>query len=104
LGKPDIAATGVSFVYADLGIELVIRDEKVYSIHCVHHINGAPAVKACKYQTSEGIGIDSTESEIISAYGEPSKRSKGALSYNKLGMRFELDSGQVSLIQLLKPW
>jgi hypothetical protein len=104
LGKPDIDATGISFVYADLGIEVVIRDEKVNQIHCIHHINNAPAVKACKYQTVEGIGIGSTESEIISAYGEPSKRSKGALTYNELGMRFELDGGQVNLILVLKPW
>ena len=107
LGKPDIDATGISFVYADLGIEVVIRGEKVYQIYCVHHINNAPAVKACKYKTAEGIGIGSTESEIISTYGEPYKRGESALSfitYNELGMRFELDNDQVVLILVLNPW
>ncbi len=104
LGEPDIAATGVSFVYADLGIEVVTRDEQVHSINCVDHIKDAPEVKACQHKTSEGIGIGSTESELIAAYGEPYKRGSSGLMYNELGMRFELDEDQVKLIGVLKPW
>lgn len=104
LGKPDIDATGISYVYAHLGIEVVFRDEKVHSIHCVHHINNAPEVKACKYRTEEGIGIGSTESDITSAYGEPFKRSNGALMYKALGLRFEFNDGQVQKIIALQPW
>jgi hypothetical protein len=104
LGKPDIDATGISYVYADLGIEVVIRDKKVHSIYCVRHIVNAPEVKACEYQTAEGIGIGSAESEIIAAYSEPTKRSMGALMYKELGLRFELENGQVQKIIVLKPW
>ena len=103
LGKPDIDATGISYVYADLGIEVVIRDDKVHSVYCVHHIPNASEVKTCEYQTEKGIGIGSTESDIIAAYGEPTKRSKGALMYKELGLRFELENGQVQKIIALKP-
>lgn len=103
LGEPDIDSTGISYVYADLGIEVVFRDDKVHSIYCVRHINGVPGFKACTYQTKEGIGIDSSESDIITAYGEPTKRSRGALMYKELGLRFELENGQVEKIIALKP-
>jgi len=104
LGKPDIDATGISYVYADLGIEVVFRDDKVHSIYCVHHMKGVPDFRVCKYRTQEGIGIDSSESDIITAYGEPAKRSDGALMYKELGLRFELENGQVRKIIALKPW
>ena len=104
LGKPDIDVTGITYVYADLGIEVVIRSDIVRCVYCVHHITGAPFVKACEYQTEEGIGIGSTESEIIAAYDEPTKRSQGALTYKEFGLRFELQNGQVQKIIALKPW
>ncbi len=104
LGKPDIDATGISYVYADRGIEVVLRDDKVYCIYCVDHIPNAPDVKACAYQTAQGIGIGSSESDIIAAYQEPSKRSPGALMYPQLGLRFVIENNQVQKIIALKPW
>jgi hypothetical protein len=104
LGEPDIDATGISYMYAAEGIEVVFRDGKVHSIHCVDHIANAPEVRTCQYRTSEGIGIGSTESEVVSAYGEPGKRTPDALMYNDLGLRLELDNGQVHKIVALPPW
>jgi len=98
LGRPDIDATGISYVYADLGIEVVFKNDKVLNILCVHHINNAPNVKACKYRTVKGTGIGSTESDVTSAYGEPTKLSNGALMYKELGLRFKLEDGQVHTI------
>ncbi len=73
LGKPDFSPTSISSVYADLGIEVIARDgEPVSAITCVRRIQNAPTVKECKYKTAEGIGIGSTESEIISAGCNPS--------------------------------
>ena len=105
LGKPDTDATGISYVYTDLGIEVVIMDGKVHSVYCAHHLTpNVPEFKACKYRTEEGIGIGSSESDIMSAYGEPTKRGNGALMYKELGIRFELDNDQVQKIIVLKPW
>lgn len=104
LGKPDIDATGFSLVYADLGVEVVIIDEKVRMIYCVNGMSNAPEVKACKSQTVEGIGIGSTESDIISAYGEPTNRRGGSLMYKDLGLVFEMSNGQVNILTAREPW
>lgn len=104
LGEPDIDATGISYVYADRGIEVVFRDGLVHSIYCVDHIDNAPEVKTCTYRTPEGIGVGSTESEILSAYGQPFKRTQDALMYKEQGLRFELDNAQVQKVIVLQPW
>jgi hypothetical protein len=103
LGKPDIDATGFSYVYADLGMEVVLKNDKVVNILCVQHIPNAPEVKACEYQTAEGIGIGSTESDIIAAYNEPTERNSGYLIYSDLGLRFKIVNGQTQKIVALKP-
>ena len=102
LGKPDIDATGISYVYADLGIEVVTRDDIVHSVICVQHILNAPEVKSCEYQTAEGIGIGSSEADIVAAYNEPTKRRSGVLMYMELGLRFELSNGHVQKIMASK--
>ncbi len=60
----------------------------------------------CPYRTPEGIGIGSTEAEVIAAYGEPAIRDKVGVSWTayEVGLRFEFEDGQVSLIGALKPW
>jgi len=103
LDKPDIDATGISYAYADHGFEVIFRDGQVHSINCVHHINNAPAIKPCPYKTAEGIGIGSTESKVLAAYGEPDKRTRVGWAY-KSGVRFEFTDGEVSLMGVLKPW
>lgn len=102
LGKPDIDVTGFSYVYADLGIEAVLKDDKIVNILCVQQIPNAPEVKACKYQTAEGIGIGSTESDIIAAYNEPTERNSGFFIYRDLGLRFKIVNGQTQKIIVLK--
>ena len=102
LGKPDIDATGFLYVYADLGIEVVLQDDKVFNIFCVQQIPDNPEVKACEYQTAEGIGIGSTESDIITAYNEPTeRRDSGYLIYKDPGIGFQLENDQVQKIIVL---
>jgi len=103
LGKPDLDVTGVSIVYADQGFEVIHPNDKVHSINCVHHIDLAPNVKTCPYRTPEGIGIGSTEADVIAAYGEPDIRESVGTAY-EIGLRFEFTDGKVSLIGVLKPW
>jgi hypothetical protein len=104
LGKPDIDATGFSYVYADLGIEVVLKDDKVFNIVCVQQVPDIPEVKACECQTAEGIGIGSSEPDIITAYNEPTeRRGSGYLIYKNLGLGFKLENDQVQEIIVLKP-
>ena len=98
LGEPDSEVKGNYYLHADLGIEVLFKDGKVCSICCVGHIDNDPNVKACKYRTEKGIGIGSTESDVTSAYGEFTKLSNGALMYKELGLRFQLEDGQVHKI------
>ena len=85
--------------------ELLLTKDKetVHLIICVHHIDGAPEVKPCPYKTPEGIGIGSTESEVIAAYGEPYKRQKIFLGYKEPNLIFELEDGKVNRINVLTP-
>ncbi len=108
LGKPDVAATGISFMYKSLGIEVVAKDkETVSAISCgnPHNIN-TPVVKAlgtaCKFKTAEGIGIGSTGDQILQAYGDPTKKSDERLLYKDEGIGFFLFDGKVIGIWLLK--
>ena len=98
LGKPDFNVKGFAHVYSDLGIQVLIRDDKVVSVFCRQHFPNAPEFKSCEYQTAEGIGIGSTESDIIAAYNEPSRRRNGRLTYKELGLVFELVNDRVQMI------
>ncbi len=108
LGKPDVAATGISFMYKSLGIEVVANDKKtVIAISCgnPHNIN-TPIVKAlgaaCKFKTAEGIGIGSTADHILQEYGEPSRKSNDGLLYKDDGIAFFLSDDKVIGIWLQK--
>ncbi len=107
LGKPDVAATGISYMYTSLGIEVVARDEVVSHIYCGNpNGNSLPIVKAmetaCKFKTVEGIGIGSTEEQVLKAFGQPTKRSNGTLRYKDESMSISLANDKVIGIVLMK--
>lgn len=102
LGKPDFDVKGFAHAYSDLGIQVLIRDDIVISVICRQHFPNAPEFKSCEYQTAEGIGIGSTESDILAAYNEPSRRRNGRLTYRELGLVFELVNDQVQMISTEK--
>ena len=107
LGKPDVAATGISYMHTSLGIEVVARDEVVSHIYCGNPSgNTLPIVKAmettCKFKTVEGIGIGSTEDQVLKAFGQPTKRSNGTLRYKDESMSISLANDKVIGIVLMK--
>ena len=108
LGKPDVAATGISFMYKSLGIEIVARDRQTISaISCGNPNNADTAVvkaleKACKFKTAEGIGIGSTQARITDAFGQPTKRSGNRLLYKDKRLSFTLTDDKVIGIWLQK--
>jgi outer membrane protein assembly factor BamE (lipoprotein component of BamABCDE complex) len=108
LGKPDVAATGISYMYSELGIEIVAKDTVTIStIYCGNpHGKTEPIIKAmekaCKFKTAEGLGIGSTESQIVKLFGEPSKRRGNQLIYKNKRMAFFLTDDKVIGIILMK--
>ncbi|RKY09625.1 MAG: hypothetical protein DRP66_01705 [Planctomycetota bacterium] len=108
LGKPDVAATGISYMYKSLGIEIVAKDRQIISaISCGNPNNVDTAVvkaleKACKFKTAEGVGIGSTEARITDAFGPPTRRSGNRLLYKEKGMAFTLADDKVIGIWLQK--
>lgn len=101
LGKPDIAATGISYMYRDLGIEIVAKDSvTINAIVCGNPSGRTMAIvkaqeKACKFKTIEGIGIGSTEEQVIKAFGQPTNRSNNKLGYKNKRMSIHLSNGKV---------
>ena len=107
LGKPDVASTGISYMYTSLGIEIVARDDVVSHIYCGNpHGKSLPIVKtmeeSCKFKTAEGLGIDSTESQIVKAFGQPTKRKGNQLFYKDKRTAFFLSDDKVIGIVLMK--
>jgi len=103
LGTPDFDVRGTAHVYSDLGIQILIRDDKVISVICLQHYPDVPEFKSCEYQTAEGIGIGSTEADILAVYNEPSSRRTGRLTYKELGLSFGLENDQVQMISTELP-
>ncbi len=97
LGEPSsTAASGAILVYENLGLTITLREGAVTAISCGDpRDKDADAVKACRCRTKEGIGIGSTEEEIIAAYGQPAGRRESQLIYSALSTRFVVVDGKV---------
>lgn len=59
-------------------------------------------VLSYKYQTPEGLGINSTQAQVIKTYGKKFKEVKNSISYGSLGIGFYFHKGKVMEI-LLSP-
>ena len=101
LGEPDVDATGISYMYKSLGIEIIAKDKvNISAILCGNfsHRN-EPMFKAMedafKLKTAEGIGIGSTEDEVIKAFGQPTKHRGDKLLYKDKRMSFTLHGDKV---------
>lgn len=110
LGKPDVAATGISYMYSALGIEIVAKDKVAISaILCGRNPSDREVLpmfkameEACKFKTVEGIGIGSTEDQVLKAFGEPTKRSNDTLRYKDKRMSISFANDKVIGIWVLK--
>lgn len=108
LGEPDVDATGISLMYQSLGIEIIAKDQQtIVAIVCGNPNNvPTPVVKAlqkaCKFKTAEGVGIGSTDYEVIDLLGEPTSRTEKRLLYKDKKMFIGLAGGEVIGILLQK--
>jgi outer membrane lipoprotein-sorting protein len=101
LGEPDFMMG--DWLYQYTGLAVVVREGKVYSFQ------GGDAkgpetrhAQQCRLRTSEGIGMGSSEQEIVEVYGEPTRRTtrQGDVSivYRNKGMGFTLRGDKVYLM------
>lgn len=103
LGEPEHTVPA-GLLYPRLGLTITQRDGAVLAIVCGGMSNkDAALVKACKSRTEKGIGIGSTEAEIIAAYGEPTTKRGPRLMYRQLNARFVLADGKVIGMWFAKP-
>jgi hypothetical protein len=111
LGEPDVTPlTGdKSHMYMALGIEIVTRDEATISTVICGNPSGMkepPEFKAmeeaCKFKTVEGIGIGSSEDQLLKAFGQPTERRGNTLKYKDKRMSISLTDGKVVGIYLYK--
>ena len=101
LGEPK-RQTATALDYPALGLAVIPGPDGVLqAVMCgdVMGISG-PYAKAFAGRTKEGIGMKSTQQEVVKAYGEPSQSQKSwggieALTYDSLGITFTLEGGKV---------
>ncbi|MCK4629453.1 MAG: hypothetical protein KAT56_10645 [Sedimentisphaerales bacterium] len=97
-GEPEKTMNkGRSLLYPSKGFTLMVSPKRgVQMVNCYTKVAVPPNLSAKDFQgkTTEGIAMGATQSQIISAYGEPDSEnqtgSQTELNYNKLGIRFIL--------------
>jgi hypothetical protein len=108
LGKPDTEETrgkATSMNYLSRGYGLHVTPQRgVWSIYC--YTQEAFAVKARSFQgkSAEGIGMGSSQEQIVKAYGKPDRAEMNGpqttyLTYNRLNLSFTLFNDKV--VQLM---
>ena len=111
LGEPDLIHGG-NLIYASKGFNIFIREGRgVTNINCRAksvYDNSLVASVATDFTgvTNKGIGLGSNESQIIKAYGKPTRRSEfeGAieLRYKTQGLYFKLSNDELINFQAMK--
>jgi len=101
LGKPDFMMG--DWLYQYTGLAVVTREGKVYSFQGGDVKSpGTRHVQQCRLQTAEGIGIGSSEQEIVKVYGEPTRRTTRqgdvTIAYRSKGMGLKLRDNKVYLM------
>ena len=110
IGEPDRRGPFV-LEYLRFGFAAIANRESVVTAilggaACDKH---SPLIKMFAGRTKEGIGMESTRSEVVAAFGQPTKSEsletgEEHLAYSDLGLEFNLSDGRVHFIQVsLKP-
>lgn len=86
LGEPDFMLGDELYQYT--GLVVVAREGNIYSFQCGDAKGpGTRHSEQCPCRTAEGIGVGSSEQEIIAAYGEPTHRSTNRQGDARIGYR-----------------
>lgn len=98
LGPPDFMVGEGLYQYT--GLVVVAREGEVYSFQCGDANGpGTRHAEQCPCRTAEGIGMGSSEQEIIAAYSEPTRRALRqedlTIGYRTKGMGFLLRDDKV---------
>ncbi len=104
LGEPQ-SSRGILQEYRDFGFAIMaLRNNTVTMIACGDRRRpDSPLVKKCSVRTSKGIGMGSSEEDVISAYGQPSSTQQlpgqgnaVMFRYDQLSSEFLLMDGKVT--------
>lgn len=106
LGKPDFMIGEGLYQYT--GLVVVAREGKVYSFQGGDANGpGTRHAQQCRLRTAEGVGMGSSEQEIVEVYGEPTRRTiqQGDvhIGYRSKGMGFILRDNKVYLMSFGNP-
>ena len=103
VGKPDRRNAPTNLEYLRYGYSVTAhrKNGQVFLIQCGDPcIKDAPLIKMFAGRTKEGIGMESTRSEIIAAFGQPTVTGpwgdgEERLEYKDQGLSFVLADGKV---------
>lgn len=106
LGKPDFMIGEGLYQYT--GLVVVAREGKVYSFQGGDANGpGTRHAQQCRLRTADGVGMGSSEQEIVEVYGEPTRRTiqQGDvhIGYRSKGMGFILRDNKVYLMSFGNP-
>jgi outer membrane lipoprotein-sorting protein len=107
LGEPDFM--GGDGLYQYTGLAVVTREGKVNSFWCGDAKGpGTRHTEQCPCRTTEGIGVGSSEQDIVEAYGEPTGRTTtrqgdDRIGYRSKGMGFILRNDKVYFMSFSIP-
>jgi hypothetical protein len=105
-GKPDeMGLNGRSLNYWSKGILIGMSPSRgVIMIQCVSQLSSGRRAEDCQAKTAQGVGIGTTEQELLKQYGKPTRRSErgetSALHYQDLSAEFLLFQGKITQIIL----
>lgn len=109
LGEPDVDEGGIALFYPKkMGLSFRLAPNKgVREISCwskLHPIPFPDGMTTYAGKTKEGIGMDATRNEIITAYGEPDRTSSRGpievLDYAKLNIQFSIVNNKLVSLRL----
>lgn len=109
IGQPNFMVGEGLYQYT--GLVVIAREGKVYAFHCGDgNKSDSQHVTGCIVRTKEGIGMGSTEQDVVNAYGRPDferdvRLLKGAVRwlYRSKGTIFGLHGGKVHYMIFQQP-
>lgn len=105
LGKPEKWQGKIMVYDKKFGMSVGQSKAGAQVIFCGSSMLMYPGVKRFKGRTKEGVGMESSRSEVIAAFGQPTKAQpwnvgQEQLEYKNLGLTFTLESGKVINIEV----
>lgn len=112
LGQPEKIQGRIMVYNKAFGFAVAAGKTGVAAVFCGDSSGDGPGIKSFKCRTKEGIGMESSRAEVITAFGQPTSAKpwdaglhEEILIYESLGLTFTLKNGKVFniLVDFRKP-